>query len=90
MSMAASEKRLILLWAVLVAITALSWGSAHNFAGPRWQGVVVILLALVKVRFVILDFMEVRHAPKALRLALEGWVVVISLALVGMLLFPQG
>jgi hypothetical protein len=88
--MARSEKRLILLWAVLVGITALSWGSAHGFAGPRWQGAAVIVLALIKVRFVILDFMEVRHAPALLRLALEAWVVLIGAALVGMLILPQG
>jgi len=80
--------RLVAVWAVLVGITLISCGSAHDVVGGRLEGVAVIVLALVKVRFVVLDFMEVRAAPVGLRVALEGWVVVIGGAMVGMLLFP--
>jgi hypothetical protein len=38
----------------------------------------VIVVALIKVRFVILDFMEVHTAPFQLRLALEGWGVLVG------------
>jgi hypothetical protein len=33
---------------------------------------------------VILDFMEVRRAPLALRALLEAWVVIVCAAIIGM------
>ena len=77
---AKSEFGLGLVWLALVALTLLSF--AVN--APT----VVIVVALVKVRFVILDFMEARDAPWVLRLVLEGWV--IGLATVLLIMFAGG
>jgi hypothetical protein len=43
---------------------------------------VVIAVAFIKVRFVGLDFMELRRAPFGLRLAFELWLIVIGITLV--------
>ena len=70
---AKSEVRLGVIWLALVALTLLSF--AVNVT------TVVIVSALIKVRFVILDFMEARDAPWVLRLILEGWVIVLATVL---------
>jgi heme/copper-type cytochrome/quinol oxidase subunit 4 len=42
----------------------------------------IFLIAAVKVRFVMLDFMELRYAPSPVRAVFEGWIVVV-VALIG-------
>jgi len=83
-----SDVRLFGLWSILLLITFLSLGSSHLggwFTDNGFQGAAVIILAFIKVRLIILDFMEVRHAPMALRLVLEIWVGVLCTVLIVML-----
>ncbi len=83
--------RLLRLWGVLIIITLISLESIHlkgHVIDERVQAAIVIILAFVKVRLIILDFMEVRGAPRPLRFALEGWVVVMSIALMAMVFYP--
>ena len=81
------EMRLMILWAVLMLITLMSWESSsrgvlHN---PVLLTASVLVLAFVKVRIVILDFMEVRHAPVAMRIALEAWGVIACGSIIALL-----
>lgn len=74
--------RLCAIWLAMCALTlaALAAGEAHL---PGAMGVAaVILAAMIKVRYVILDFMEIRSAPIALRLVLEGWVILLGTVLI--------
>lgn len=70
-----------LIWALLMLATALSWwlGADSASTGNGVMGLTVLLMAIafIKVRFVIQYFMEVRRAPLALRLACDGWVVLV-------------
>ena len=79
-------RRAIVVWVLLVALTvSTSWlGTHHPFASTdaRFGSVLVIALAFVKVWFIAADFMEVRHAPRALRIAFGSWIIVIGGALV--------
>lgn len=79
--------RSTLVWIVLVAATIASWalGAEHRVGSEI--GVVVLGIALIKVRFVGLDFMELREAPLALRTAFEGYCVAIWCVLAGMYLW---
>lgn len=70
------------VWLVLIAITALSWWTGHAIGNQRLAGALVLMLAFLKARFVISDFMEVRDAPIALRLLTDGWVVLAGALLV--------
>jgi heme/copper-type cytochrome/quinol oxidase subunit 4 len=77
------ERRLIIAWAVLVAVTLGSFAAAESRISHAGLAVaVVIVLAFVKVRIVILNFMEVGHAHWGLRLALEAWIVGLAGALI--------
>ena len=40
--------------------------------------VAMLAIAFVKGRLVILDFMELREAPKLWRILLEGWLILVS------------
>lgn len=75
--------RRTLIWFVLAGATFLSWRMGHG-AGEtdlRYASTAVIVLASFKMRYVILDFMELRHAPAPMRIAAEVWVVVLCAAL---------
>jgi hypothetical protein len=49
---------------------------------PRAAGVAVIIIAFLKIRYVLLDFMELRSAPLGMRVAAEAWCVVVCSTLV--------
>jgi uncharacterized membrane protein YecN with MAPEG domain len=76
-----TDRRLVFRWAILLALTLLSFESSWGLAwlrDPSAAIALVIGVAMVKVRIVILDFMEIREAPWALRGLLEVWVVAIA------------
>ncbi len=70
------------VWLILSVITVMSWwlGPAHH-AGPPAPStaitVAVLALGFVKARLIIRHFMEVATAPGWLRLATDGWLVVL-------------
>lgn len=78
------------VWLVLVSATAVSWslGVDHSFAdGGRTEASVAILaIAFVKVRFIGLYFMELRHAPQVLRGLFEAYCVVVCALVLGFFL----
>ena len=78
------------VWVALVALTLGSWwvGGDHGIGSARVAGAVVLVVAFVKLRFVGLHFMELRSAPRVMRIAFESWcagvcalLVVLSLVL---------
>lgn len=82
-------QRVSWLWAALMAATALSWALGHGLgagagADLRWSGTAVLLIAFLKARVVFLDFMELRHAPAALRGAFECWTLTVAGTLVAL------
>lgn len=82
-------RRDIVIWALLVAFTLISWWLGH---GPEQLGAslltaLILLVAIIKARLVILNFMELRTAPLALRLVLEAWCAGVYLMLVFLLLY---
>ena len=81
-----TARRLHLLWAMLVLATlASAWlgeREAGTLAGPA--AALVLALAALKGGFIVLDFMELRHAPALWRGLLLGWLALV-LAGVGLL-----
>jgi succinate-acetate transporter protein len=76
--------RITAVWALLVGATVLSWAVNHglDLGDVRYANAALIVIAFIKVRFVILDFMEIRGAPRLMRVIGEAWVVVACCALV--------
>ncbi|MGZ5364191.1 MAG: cytochrome C oxidase subunit IV family protein [Mycobacterium sp.] len=75
------------VWLGLVAVTIVSWAVGAEHSVDSAVAVVVLALALVKVRFVGLDFMELRNAPLALRAFFEAYCVILWMVLAGMYLW---
>lgn len=79
--MDSADRKLVVRWAILLALTLLSFESAWGIAwlrDPAAAIAVVISVAMLKVRIVILEFMEIREAPWALRAPFEAWVLAIG------------
>lgn len=74
-----NPKQLFNTWLVLAAIVISSM-ALMAVAGPTVVVIAVLLgLAIVKCRFVALDFMGLSHAPSALRLGLLIWPTALVL-----------
>lgn len=75
------------VWILLVVVTVASWklGSGHA-VGDVASGIAVLVLSLVKVRFVGLYFMDLKEAGRNLRTAFEVWCGVVCTGLVVMYL----
>ncbi|MEC9359707.1 MAG: cytochrome C oxidase subunit IV family protein [Pseudomonadota bacterium] len=76
--------RVSLVWLVLVAATVLSFEVGHGigFGDVRHASAAVLIISCIKVRLVVLDFMELRHAPHFVRIIAEAWVVSLCAILV--------
>ena len=72
---------LIYTWLFLSAATVFSWwlGSENDAKVHQANGLVtvaILLIAVIKSRFVIRNYMEVRVAPSWLQLTCDTWLVV--------------
>lgn len=63
---------------LLVGATVTSFGMREDGLSGLAIGTATLAIAYVKARLVILDFMELRHAPPLWRCLLEGWLLLIS------------
>jgi cytochrome c oxidase subunit IV len=85
---AGSEKRLSIVWVALSAITLTQLGVASlgRKAALAPNAVITasaIGIALVKVRVIIREFMEVRHAPVLLGRLTDLWIAIAGVSLLG-------
>jgi hypothetical protein len=78
-----ATRRVTLVWAVLIALTFASFlvGIEQSVDAANAAAVVIVGLALFKVRLIGIHFMDLRVAPLALRLMFEGYVLVVFVAL---------
>jgi hypothetical protein len=87
-----SNRRLFLVWLILVAISlAYLWidQTASRRGFPTASTVVTVIavcFALIKVRIIMREFMEVRNAPVVLRRLTDFWVVLMAIAMIGVYL----
>jgi hypothetical protein len=82
------EKRLIIVLLALSAITIsqIGVGSLDGQDALRPNAAITscaIVIALIKVRIIIREFMEVRHAPVLLCRLTDSWVVLAGVSLLG-------
>jgi len=92
---ATSERRLLTILLVLSAITLISWwiGAQHGQGEFRLNGPVtfgVLLIATVKTRLIIGEFMEARHAPRLLRRVADAWLALLVSSLLAIYFIGAG
>ena len=81
------NKRLLVVWIILASLTLAYLWIDHTANGSLRSGALitssVIVIALIKVRIIFREFMEVRNAPVLLCRLTDAWVVIIGAALLG-------
>jgi heme/copper-type cytochrome/quinol oxidase subunit 4 len=82
--MSVIRERVTAVWGLLMAATCVSTWLLSSGGVSREVAVVgIFLIAAMKIRFVMLDFMELRDAPAAVRVAFETWIVLITVLILG-------
>jgi caa(3)-type oxidase subunit IV len=82
--MSVLRERVTWVWLALVVLTCVTtWGLSKNLFSPTVAVVGTFLIAAVKVRYVILDFMELRNAPIPVRVIAEAWPAVVAVMILG-------
>jgi caa(3)-type oxidase subunit IV len=77
--MSVLRERVTWVWLGLVVLTCVTtWGLSTDLFSPTIAVVGNFLIAAVKVRYVMLDFMELRQAPLPVRAAFEAWPAVVA------------
>ncbi|PPE72070.1 hypothetical protein C3942_20455 [Solimonas fluminis] len=84
-----TDRRLALVFALLTGVTLLSWwlGAGDDrqaFSPDAALSLAVILMAAIKLRMIVWEFMELRHAPLRVRRGADGflWGIVGVMLLV--------
>jgi heme/copper-type cytochrome/quinol oxidase subunit 4 len=78
------RERVTTVWALLMVATCTStWVLSKDGINPAIAVVGIFLIAALKVRFVMLDFMELRDAPLRVRMAFEMWIVLVTCLILG-------
>jgi hypothetical protein len=73
------------VWALLVVATGLSWWLGANH-GLGLDDHTTATVAFVKVRYIGVYFMELRHAPLVLRLIFQAWCAAFCALVLGIYL----
>ncbi len=80
-------RRTLVVWLLLIALTfGTGTLAVSTLMGPAALTGVVLAIALLKVRLIGSDFMELRHAPRALAGAFDAFLALVYLGLIGMYL----
>jgi hypothetical protein len=80
-------------WVILSAITIMSWWLAppHDHGAPAAASIpitiAVILLGFIKGRMIIRYFMEVRTAPRWLKMGTDAWLTALWVSVLVIYLF---
>ena len=83
------NKRLLIVWLILTGLTLMYVWLDHtadqhgSLDASTVVTVSAIVIALIKVRIIFREFMEVRHAPALLCRLTDGWVVLVGVSLLG-------
>jgi heme/copper-type cytochrome/quinol oxidase subunit 4 len=82
--MSVLRERVTLVWIALMAATCVTtWVLSKDAFSPEVAVVGTFLLAGLKVRYVMLDFMELRRAPTAPRVVFQIWIVAVTVMILG-------
>lgn len=78
------RERVTVVWvALMVATCASTWTLAETAPTPGVAVTGIFLIAALKVRYIMLDFMELREAPIPTQVAFQLWIVGVTLIILG-------
>jgi len=80
------KNKLFLVLMVLFGLTLLSWmGLNHLNIDERIAGVLILIIAFIKVRLIIVHYMELPKTFLPLRLAFEAWIFLTGVVTIALL-----
>jgi hypothetical protein len=79
-----ARARITATWGLLMAATLVSWFSARDAGNLRVATAIVLVISFAKMRYIGLEFMELRRAPLPLRIAFEVWGPVVCAVLLAL------
>ena len=77
-------------WLLLTLATVATFAARADGLVGFGAGFATLTIACFKGRLVILDFMELRHAPRIWRGLIEGWLLLVSLLLFAVYWYSAG
>lgn len=75
-----SPRRILAIWALLVAATLLTWALGEGRGGP-WLAALLLGIAAFKGALVALEFMALRRAPRLWPVLVLGWLALVCLVI---------
>jgi hypothetical protein len=86
------EKRISAVWLALSVITIVSWliGAPHGHESFQLNAAItfsVLVIAAIKVRIIMREFMEIRGAPALLRNLTDAWLLTAFTIMLGVYTF---
>jgi hypothetical protein len=78
-----TDRRLVWVWALLLALTlgSLVLGIEQSPGLATVAAVIIVGVAMIKVRLIGAHFMDLRVAPRPLRWIFDGYVLAVFLVL---------
>lgn len=78
----------IITWVTLVCASVATWLLIEDKGLSAPSAVsLILLIAVIKVRMIVLHYMELKHAPLRWRLVFELWPVVAACLILGLWLY---
>jgi hypothetical protein len=65
-------------WALLVLLTVPSMAAAYEGVGGFTISTIALAMAVAKGRWMLMDFLKLRHAPSGWRNLLSSWLVLVA------------
>jgi Prokaryotic Cytochrome C oxidase subunit IV len=89
MSGSVRNRRVTGIWLALIAATLISWtmGQGDSLGSTRRTSIAIIVIAFLKIRYVIYDFMDLRGAPLFMRIVAESWVLIVCTTIIAFYAF---
>ena len=78
--MQVSKRPVTQVWVLLVLLTILSMAAAHATTGGMLSSGIVLTAALAKSRWMLMDFLKLRHVSSGWRILLSSWLVLIAVS----------
>ncbi|HWS63454.1 MAG TPA: cytochrome C oxidase subunit IV family protein [Steroidobacteraceae bacterium] len=71
------------VWLVLIAAAVSSWTVSEHSTAVKVAASAVVLIAALKVRLIVMHFMELRWRPRPWRMLFELWTFGVTAIILG-------
>ncbi len=79
------DNKLLLVLVLLLTLSLCSWLlSAFTLVDGKTLGVMILVFAFMKVRLIIIHYMEANRVILPIRMAFEAWVLIVGGSTIGL------